>query len=664
MSDLFDSTAVQSKTYDAGSIEVLEGLEPVRHRPGMYIGGVDETALHHLVAEILDNSMDEAVAGFASRIDVALNADYSITIVDNGRGIPVDNHPKYPDKSALEVILTTLHSGGKFGGNAYKVSGGLHGVGLSVVNALSESLVVEVARDKKLYRQTYAKGKPQTAVELVGTVVNRRGTSITFKPDAEIFGQSAHLLPARIFRMARAKAFLFKGVKIFWHCAAELIGESEIANVPTECELCFPNGVADFLNFSIGDKAIINRRPFTGEALLDNDEGKVEWAITWPEDENGFCYSYCNTVITPFGGTHEAGFKSALLKGLKEYGEMVNNKKAAAITAEDFLSNAAVMLSVFIRDPQFQGQTKDKLTSAKATRLVESAVKDSFDHWLSADLENAAVLLDYAIEHAESRKRKKEEKEKIRKSPTKRLRLPGKLADCAKGSAENTEIFIVEGDSAGGSAKQGRDRQTQAILPLRGKILNVASASIEKIAQNQEIKDMIEALGCGTKDNYREENLRYEKIIIMTDADVDGAHIASLLMTFFYQHMPQLIAGGHLYIATPPLYKIAVGGKNYYALDDADKDKILSKVVKGNQKPDISRFKGLGEMSSQQLKETTMDKKNRMLLRVMIPSTSTEEGREEDFETRRQVERLMGKDPEQRFKFIIERAKFVEDLDI
>ena len=662
MEDLFNANTGISQTYDAQSIEVLEGLEPVRHRPGMYIGGIDDTALHHLVAEILDNSMDEAVAGFANRIDVIMNADYSVTIVDNGRGIPVDNHPKYPDKSALEVILTTLHSGGKFGGNAYKVSGGLHGVGLSVVNALSSSLIVEVARDKKLYRQTYSQGKPQTALEFIGPVSNRRGTSITFKPDIEIFGANALLSPTRIFRMARAKAFLFKGVKIYWHCAPELITDE--AATPTDAELCFPNGLLDFLNYSVGAKATINRRAFSGAASLDNDEGKVEWDVTWPEDENGFCYSYCNTVITPFGGTHEAGFKSALIKGLKEYGEMVNNKKAAGLTAEDFLADAAIMLSIFIRDPQFQGQTKDKLTSAKATRLVEAAVKDSFDHWLSSDVENAAALLEYAIEHAELRKRKKEEKEKIRKSPTKRLRLPGKLADCSQAAAENTEIFIVEGDSAGGSAKQGRDRQTQAILPLRGKILNVASASIEKIAQNQEIKDMIEALGCGTKDNYKEENLRYEKIIIMTDADVDGAHIASLLMTFFYQHMPQLIANGHLFIATPPLYKIAVGGKNYYALDDDDKDKILAKVVKANQKPDISRFKGLGEMSSQQLKETTMDKKNRMLLRVMIPSTATEEGREEDFATRRQVERLMGKDPEQRFKFIIERAKFAGELDI
>ncbi len=662
MTDLFESGTTATSSYSAQDIQVLEGLEAVRARPGMYIGGTDEQALHHLAAEILDNSMDEAVAGYATKIELSLNADYSLTITDNGRGIPVDAHPKYPNKSALEVIMTMLHSGGKFGGGAYKVSGGLHGVGSSVVNALSETMTIEVAREKKLYRQCYAKGKPLGPLELVGPVSNRRGTSITFRPDPEIFGTNCCFVPNKLYRMARSKAFLFKGIHIMWKCSPELIGEGE--QTPVENELHFPDGLKDFLNYQIGSRTTVNRKAFTGESQLANDEGKVEWAVTWPEDENGFCHSYCNTVITPQGGTHEMGFKSAMLRGLKEYGEMANIKKASNVTNEDFLSDACIMLSVFIRDPEFQGQTKDKLTSSKATKLVEQAVKDVFDHWLSSDVENASALLDYVIARSEFRRKKKEEKVQLRKTPTKRLRLPGKLADCSRNSAEDTEIFIVEGDSAGGSAKQGRDRATQAILPLRGKILNVAAASLDKIAQNQEIKDMIEALGCGIKDDYKEDNLRYEKIIIMTDADVDGAHITSLLMTFFYQQMPRLIENGHLFIATPPLYKIAAGGKNYYALDDDDKEHILKKVLKGNAKADISRFKGLGEMSAQQLKETTMDKTKRTLLRVMLPDTGTEEGKEEAFETRRQVERIMGKNPELRFKFIVERAKFVDDLDI
>lgn len=664
MTDLFETSRVSDKvSYSATDIEVLEGLEPVRHRPGMYIGGVDDRALHHLAAEILDNSMDEAVAGYATNIEVCFNEDFSITIKDNGRGIPVDAHPKYPNKSALEVILTTLHSGGKFSGKAYAVSGGLHGVGLSVVNALSEELVVEVAREKTLWKQSYSKGVPLGPLEEIGKVSNRRGTSIRFRPDPEIFGVNSNLNPSKLFRMVRQKAFLFKGVKILWKCAESLLSEDD--PTPAEMELHFPNGVTDFLNYLVGDKPTINRRAFAGEADLSDNMGKVEWAVTWPDwNKDGFCNSYCNTVPTPLGGTHENGFKLAITKSLKSYGEMAGNRKAANINTEDILGSAGLMMSVFIRDPQFQGQTKEKLVSIKATKLVENAVNDFFDHWLTEDTENANAILEYAIERADARKRAREVKEQKRKTVTKRLRLPGKLSDCSRTNSEGTEIFIVEGDSAGGSAKQGRNRETQAILPLKGKILNVASATKDKINANQEIRDLIEALGCGTRDNFNSEKLRYEKVIIMTDADVDGAHIASLLMTLFYREMRGLIEQGHLYLATPPLYKITLNGNTEYAIDDEDKDRIVAKLFKGSNKVDISRFKGLGEMSAKQLKETTMDVSKRTLLKVCIPDVSTEEGKEEAFDTQRRVEHLMGKNPELRFKFIKERAKFVTDLDV
>ena len=655
MTDLFDSSTAPAKTeYSAQDIEVLEGLEPVRHRPGMYIGGTDIQAMHHLVAEILDNSMDEAVAGFANHIDVTMNADGSVTIADNGRGIPVDEHPKYPGKSALEVILTTLHSGGKFGGGAYKVSGGLHGVGLSVVNALSEKLVVEVARDKKLYRQEYSKGRPLTALEFVGNCPNRRGTSITFKPDAEIFEGNNKFIVNRIYRMARSKAFLFKGIKINWSCAPELIANGE--STPQKAELHYPNGLADFLNIQIGERSTINRAAFVGESELANNEGRVEWAITWPVDENGFSYSYCNTVITPEGGTHETGFRAALLRGLKEYGEMAGFKKIAAATAEDFLSNACLMLSVFITDPQFQGQTKDKLTSTKAIRLVETAVKDSFDHWLSSDVENAKALIEYVLDRAEARKKKKEEKVQNRKAPTKKLRLPGKLADCSQAAAENTEIFIVEGDSAGGSAKTARDRAYQAILPIRGKILNVEKASIDKVLANAEIKSMINAFGCGFSEGYGNDfditKLRYNKIIIMADADVDGAHISTLLLTLFYRFMPELIYEGHVYIAMPPLYKaIPSKGEEEYLYDD----KALEKYRKRHTGPfTLQRYKGLGEMDAEQLWETTLNPETRRLKLVEI----------EDARLASEVtEILMGTDVPPRKAFIYEHARDAQ-LDI
>lgn len=662
MSDLFNATQ-QKNEYSARDIEVLEGLEPVRKRPGMYIGGIDERAYHHLVAEIIDNAMDEAVAGYATNIEVNLGADGYVTIKDNGRGIPVDPHPKYPDKSALEVITTTLHSGGKFGGNAYAVSGGLHGVGLSAVNALSSHMIIEVAREKKLYRQEYKQGKPTTDVICVGPVSNRRGTSVSFIPDTEIFGETTKFKPSTLFRMSRTKAFLFRGVEIRWSCDATLIGADD--KTPTEQILKFPNGVADFLDYLIKDRTTVTPKPFAGRVELPDNEGAVEWAICWPDDfKDGFSYSYCNTVVTPLGGTHETGLRAGLTKSLRAYAEMSGNKKAADITADDILNTAGVMLSVFIKDPQFQGQTKEKLVTTSAARLVENAIKDPFDHWLSRDIKSANALLDYIVERAEERKRKKKTLETVRASATKKLRLPGKLADCSHNKTTGTELFLVEGDSAGGSAKQARNRETQAILPLRGKILNVISASQDKILANEEIKDMTEALGCGRRDKYNEDALRYEKVIIMTDADVDGAHIASLLMSFFYQEMPKLIENGHLFIALPPLYRLTQGGKSVYAADDAEKEVVLKTVFKNAKNVDISRFKGLGEMPPQQLKETTMDPKKRTLLRVVVPHKTTEEEAEEALYTKNMVSRLMGTKPEYRFQFIQEHARFVENLDI
>ena len=662
MSDLFNATQ-QKNEYSARDIEVLEGLEPVRKRPGMYIGGIDERAYHHLVAEIIDNAMDEAVAGYATNIEVNLGADGYVTIKDNGRGIPVDPHPKYPDKSALEVITTTLHSGGKFGGNAYAVSGGLHGVGLSAVNALSSHMIIEVAREKKLYRQEYKQGKPITDVVCVGPISNRRGTSVSFIPDTEIFGETTKFKPSTLFRMSRTKAFLFRGVEIRWSCDPTLLGTDE--KTPAEQILKFPNGVADFLDYLIKDRTTVTPKPFSGRVELPDNEGAVEWAICWPDDyKDGFSYSYCNTVVTPLGGTHETGLRAGLTKSLRAYAEMSGNKKAADITADDILNTAGVMLSVFIKDPQFQGQTKEKLVTTSAARLVENAIKDPFDHWLSRDIKSANALLDYIVERAEERKRKKKTLETVRASATKKLRLPGKLADCSHNKTSGTELFLVEGDSAGGSAKQARNRETQAILPLRGKILNVISASQDKILANEEIKDMTEALGCGRRDKYNEDALRYEKVIIMTDADVDGAHIASLLMSFFYQEMPKLIENGHLFIALPPLYRLTQGGKSVYAADDAEKEVVLKTVFKNAKNVDISRFKGLGEMPPQQLKETTMDPKKRTLLRVVVPHKTTEEEAEEAAYTKNIVSRLMGTKPEYRFQFIQEHARFVENLDI
>ena len=641
------------QSYDASSIEVLEGLEPVRKRPGMYIGGTDERALHHMVAEILDNSMDEAVAGHANRIEVELNEDYSVTVRDNGRGIPTDPHPKFPGKSALEVILCTLHAGGKFSGKAYQTSGGLHGVGASVVNALSDSMVVQVARNKELVEQRFSRGIPLTGVEKVGAAPNRRGTSVTFHADAEIFGHHK-FKPARLMKMVRSKAYLFSGVEIRWKTA---INDGE---TPQEAVFHFPGGLADYLKETLGAASTYAVQPFAGTVDFNekfNTPGKVEWAINWTPSRDGFIQSYCNTVPTPEGGTHEAGFWAAILKGIRAYGELANNRKAKDITREDLITGGCALVSCFIAEPEFVGQTKDRLSTTEAQRLVENSVRDHFDNWLAADPKSAGAILDFLVLRAEERMRRRQEKETQRKTATKKLRLPGKLVDCSATNREGTELFIVEGDSAGGSAKMARDRKTQALLPLRGKILNVLGAASSKLGTNQEISDLTQALGVSLGTKFNIDDLRYDKIIIMTDADVDGAHIASLLMTFFFTQMRPMIDTGHLYLACPPLFRLTQGAKRVYCIDEAERDEWLAKGLGGKGKIDVSRFKGLGEMDAKDLKETTMDPKSRKLIRVSIDE-------DEPGETGDLVERLMGKKPEKRFEYIQENARFVEELDV
>ena len=639
-------------SYSAASIEVLEGLEPVRKRPGMYIGGTDERALHHLVAEILDNSMDEAVAGHATRIEVELLADHSVVVRDNGRGIPIDPHPKFPGKSALEVILCTLHAGGKFSGDAYQTSGGLHGVGASVVNALSDLMVVQVARNKELFEQRFSRGVPQGPVARIGAAPNRRGTTVTFHADEDIFGHH-RFKPARLLKMVKSKAYLFSGVEIRWK------SEIDDGETPREATFHFPGGLADYLAETLTGASTYADRPFAGSVDFRRQgaPGKVDWAINWTPSRDGFIQSYCNTVPTPEGGTHEAGFWAAILKGVRAYGERISNKKAANITREDLLTGGCALVSCFIREPEFVGQTKDRLATTEAARLVENAVRDHFDTWLAGDTKSAGAILDFLVLRADERLRRKQEKETARKTATKKLRLPGKLVDCSATSRDGTELFIVEGDSAGGSAKMARDRTNQALLPLRGKILNVLGAASTKMGANQEISNLCQALGVGMGSKFKVDDLRYDKIIIMTDADVDGAHIASLLMTFFFTQMRPMIDKGHLYLACPPLYRLTQGAHRVYVADDAEKERMLAKGLGGRGKIDVQRFKGLGEMDAKDLKDTTMNPKTRKLIRVSIDD-------EEGGETGDLVERLMGKKPELRFEYIQENARFAEELDV
>lgn len=653
MPDDLTARPPSGESYDASSIEVLEGLEPVRKRPGMYIGGTDERALHHLVAEVLDNSMDEAVAGHATRIEVELHADQSVTVRDNGRGIPVDPHPRFPDRSALEVILCTLHAGGKFSGKTYQISGGLHGVGISVVNALSDSMRVEVARNREVFAQEFSRGAPLGPLKSLGMTANRRGTTVTFHADAEIFGH-ARFRPGRIFRLVRSKAYLQSGIEIRWRT------QIEDADVPAEATFLFPGGLTDYLDERMEGVSTYSDRPFAGRVEFSerfDSPGAIEWAVNWTPGRDGFIQSYCNTVPTPEGGTHENGFWNAILKGIRAYGELASNRKAGQISKEDLTSGGCALVSCFIPEPEFSGQTKDKLSSADALRLVETSVRDHFDNWLATNTRSAGAILDFLVLRSEERLRRRQERETARKSATKKLRLPGKLVDCTASTREGTELFIVEGDSAGGSAKMARDRNTQALLPLRGKILNVLGAAGSKLGQNAEINDLCQALGVGMGTRFRIDDLRYAKVIIMTDADVDGAHIASLLMTFFFVQMRPMIDAGHLYLACPPLYRLTQGAKRVYCVDETERDSWLETGLGGKGKIDVSRFKGLGEMDAKDLKETTMNPSSRKLIRITIDE-------EAPGETGDLIQRLLGKKPELRFQYIQENARFAEELDV
>jgi DNA topoisomerase IV B subunit len=635
-------------SYTAKDITVLEGLEPVRKRPGMYIGGVGSSGLHHLVWEILDNSIDEAMNGHASNITVTLHADgSSITIADDGRGIPIDKHPK-TKKSAVEVIFTMLHAGGKFDTGNYKTAGGLHGVGASVVNALSKELVARVRRDGSEWEVRFKQGQPVGALKKLGAA-RGTGTTVFFRPDPTIFPK-VEFDPEIIKQRLEVSSYLHKGLKIVF----EDEGKKE--------RLVFQHteGLADYLKTILRERSAtpVHESPFTVSKDSDEASLRIDLALQWTQSTDEHVRSYVNGIPTGSGGTHENGFRAGLGKAVRNFIDTHNlSPKGVTLTAEDIREGLVAVLSVFVAEPQFQGQTKDRLNNPEVLSAVDSQVRPALEHWLNTNISVAESIVARVILAARAREASRAaQQEVVRKSATSgRLTLPGKLSDCTAPGREDSEIFIVEGDSAGGSAKQGRDRARQAILPLRGKVLNVESASLAKVLENKELSDLVVALGCGLGKNFDLAKLRYGRIIILSDADSDGHHIATLLMTFIYRHMPGLITSGRMFLAQPPLYRIDLGKETYWALDDAHRDRLLKQHGNGRSNPEITRFKGLGEMMPKVLWETTMNPRTRRLLKVEI---------NDQIVTDRVINELMGKDPSARFRFIMERAEEAEELDV
>ena len=631
-------------SYSAKDIEVLEGLEPVRKRPAMYIGGTDARGYHHLLWEILDNAIDEAINGHAKRIEVTLDADHKgATVFDDGRGIPVDVHPRYK-KPALEIILCTLHAGGKFGGGNYKVSGGLHGVGSSVVNALSEALEVTVWRDGQEHVQTFARGLATSKLKIGKEKVRKRGTSLHFRPDPQIFGKEKFDV-ALVKERLEAKAYLHAGLEVTY---LDLASKERLTFV-------HPNGIADYLPLLVARRghAPTHATPFTFSR--DTGEGatppfRIELALQWTEDTTEHVRSYVNGIPTPHGGTHESGLSTSIVKGVRAFMEAKNIAvRGVTITAEDIREGVVAIESVYVSDPQFQGQTKDRLNNPEVAGQVEALVRPALENWLLANGSMGEQIVTRAVLSARAREARREATASVSRKTavSHRLNLPGKLADCSSTDPEDSELFIVEGDSAGGSAKQGRDRKTQAILPLKGKVLNTEQATANKLMSNKELGDLVQALGCGIGKDFDVAKLRYGKVFLLMDADSDGSHIATLLLTFFYRHLPGLLRNGHVYLATPPLFKITAGKETHWAIDEQERDRVLAKLPR-NVKPEIMRFKGLGEMSADQLKETTLDRRRRRALKVVVDN---------ELHTDQVLNDLMGKDPQARFRFIMEKSR-------